>query len=69
MAFEVTGLRCRVESQQPRFSEDEAREVEQAVLNRFSKNKLASNAEILGGVDPVLVLSAIELVIRDLSNA
>lgn len=49
MAFEVTGLQWRAEFQQPTSSEDVAREVEQAVLGRFAKHKLASNGEILGG--------------------
>lgn len=69
MAFEVTGLRWRAEFQQPTSSEDVAREVEQAVLSRFAKHQLASNGEILGGVDPVVVQSAIAMVMRDLSNA
>lgn len=68
MAFEVTGLRWRAEFQQPTSSEDVAREVEQAVLSRFAKHQLASNGEILGGVDPVMVQSAIAMVMRDLSN-
>lgn len=69
MAFEVTGLRWRAEFQQPTSSEDVAREVEQAVLSRFAKNQLASNGEILGGVDPVMVQSAIAMIMRDLSSA
>lgn len=69
MAFEVTGLRWRAEFQQPTSSEDVAREVEQAVLSRFAKYQLASNGEMLGGVDPVMVQSAIAMVMRDLSNA
>ena len=69
MASEVTGLRWRAEFQQPTSSEDVAREVEQAVLNRFAKHKLASNGEILAGVDPVMVQSAIAMVMRDLSSA
>ena len=68
MAFEVTGLRWRAEFQQPTSSEDVAREVEQAVLSRFAKYQLASNGEILSGVDPVRVQSAIAMVMRDLSN-
>jgi hypothetical protein len=65
MAFEVTGLRWRAEFQQPTSREDVAREVEQAVLSRSAKHKLAGNGEILGGIDPVMVQSMIALVMRD----
>lgn len=68
MAFEVTGLRWLAEFQQPTSSEDVAREVEQAVLKRFAKHQLASNGEILAGVDPIMVQSAVAMVMRDLSS-
>lgn len=68
MATEVTGLQWKVEFQQPTSNEDIAREVEQAVLNRFVRNQIASNGEILANVDPVLVQSAIAMVMRDLKS-
>jgi len=67
MAPEVTGLRWRAEFKQPTSNEDAARAIEQAVLNRFAKKRLASNGEILASVDPVAVQSAIATAMRDLS--
>ena len=63
------GLRWRAEFLHPTFTEDVARQVEQAVLNRFAKNQLANNGEIIAGVDPVMVQSAIAMVLRDLLSA
>ena len=54
LASEVTGLFWKAEFNQPTSSEDAARAVEQAVLIRYGKNRLASNGEILAGVDPVI---------------
>ena len=65
MAYEVTGLHWKAEFRQPTSSEDAAREVEQIVLTRYAKHKLASNGEILGGVDPVMVQAAIATAMRD----
>jgi hypothetical protein len=59
MASEVTGLIWVVDSQQPTSSEDAAREVEQAILQQYARHRLASNGEILTGVDPLLVAGAI----------
>lgn len=64
MAFEVTGLRWEIDLKHPTSSEDAAREVEQAILNRFSKNRLASNGEILERVDPTSVAVAIATEMR-----
>ncbi len=65
MASEVTGLRWNAEFRQPTSSEDAAREVEQIVLARYATHKLASNGEILAGVDPLMVQAAIATVMRD----
>lgn len=65
MASEVTGLQWRAEFQQPTSSEEVAREVEQMVLGRYAQHKLASNGEILAGVDPIMVQSAIATVMRN----
>jgi hypothetical protein len=65
MASEVTGLVWEVGSQQPTSSEDVAREVEQAILQRYAQHRLASNGEILAGVDPLLVAAAIAAHMRD----
>ena len=59
MAPEVTGLIWAIDSQQPTSSEDAAREVEQAILHQYARHRLASNGEILTGVDPLLVAGAI----------
>lgn len=64
LAEEVTGLRWQVDLKQPTSSEDVAREVEQAVLHKFSQHRLGSNGEILQGVDPISVGSAIALQLR-----
>ncbi len=66
IATEVTGLYWRVEFQQPTSSEEVAREIEQAVLNRFKKSQLASNGEILGGVDPINIQLAIANIMKDM---
>lgn len=68
LAQEVTGLRWRVDAKQPTASEDAAREIEQAVLAKYEKNKLASNGEILSGVDPLMVAASIANVMRDMSD-
>lgn len=65
MAPEVTGLRWRAEFQQPTSSEDAAREIEQTVLTRYAKHRLASNGEILEGVDPTFVQATIATVMRE----
>lgn len=64
LATEVTGLRWGTYFKQPTSSEDIAREVEQAVLGRFSKHRLPSNGEILRDVDPISVGSSIGLELR-----
>jgi hypothetical protein len=68
LASEVTGLSWKAEFSQPTSSEDAAREVEQFVLSRYAKQKLASNGEILAGVDPMMVQAAIATAMRDLSS-
>ena len=69
MASEVTGLHWRAEFKQPTVSEDAAREVEQIVLARYKNHKLASNGEILAGVDPIMVQAAIANAMRDQSTS
>lgn len=64
LAEEVTGLRWQVDVKQPTSSEDLARDVEQAVLDKFSQHRLSSNGEILRGVDPLSVGSSIALELR-----
>ncbi len=59
IAYEVTGLHWKVDAKQPTASEDVAREIEQAILNQFAMYKLASNGEILSGVDPTAVAAEI----------
>jgi hypothetical protein len=70
MANEVTGLRWEVDLRQPTSTEDVARDVEQAVLKRFFSHRLASNGEILKGIDPMSVAVAVgtELRARRLDN-
>lgn len=65
MAPEVTGLSWRAEFQQPTSSEDAAREIEQTVLTRYAMHRLASNGEILAGVDPTFVQATIATVMRE----
>ncbi|NVK45931.1 MAG: hypothetical protein HWE33_06470 [Rhodobacteraceae bacterium] len=64
LAEEVTGLRWRLDAKQPTASEDTAREIEQAVLAKYEKNMLASNGEILSGVDPLMVAAEIGMLMR-----
>lgn len=68
MAHEVTGLRWHVDAKQPTASEDTAREVEQAVLAKFDERKLASNGEMLSGVDPLMVAAEIGTLMRSRSS-
>lgn len=68
LAEEVTGLRWRVDAKQPTASEDTARELEQAVLAKYDKHKLASNGEILSGVDPLMVAAEIGTLMRSRST-
>jgi hypothetical protein len=67
LAEEVTGLRWRVDAKQPTASEDTAREIEQAVLAKYEKHKLASNGEIVAGVDPLMVAAEIGTLMRSRS--
>ncbi|VXC65253.1 GIY-YIG nuclease family protein [Sphingomonas sp. 8AM] len=67
MAYEATGLRWHIDLQQPTTSEDVARNVEQAVLTRYAGHRLASNGEILRGVDPASVATAVAIVMRSLA--
>ncbi|MBP1885710.1 hypothetical protein [Sinorhizobium mexicanum] len=64
MASEVTGLRWQVFLKQATSSEDAARQIEQAVLARYAKHRLASNGEIIVGVDPLMVASTIADIMR-----
>lgn len=68
MAREVTGLYWKAEFKQPTSSEDAAREVEQAVLARYKTHRLASNGEIIVGVDPMLVAATTAIVMRELTK-
>lgn len=64
LASEVTGLRWNVDLRQPTSSEEAARQVEQAVLEQFSRFRLVSNGEILRAVDPMEVAVAIGTAMR-----
>lgn len=64
LASEVSGLQWSLDAQQPVATEASARAVEQAILGRFSRHKLASNGEVLGNVDPSLVAAAIATELR-----
>lgn len=68
MASEVTGSRWKAEFQQPASSEDTARAVEQAILTRYAKHRLASNGETLAGVDPLMVAAEISTLMRSRST-
>lgn len=68
LAEEVTGFGWRVDAKQPTASEDTAREIEQAVLAKYEKHKLASNGEILSGVDPLMVAAEIGTLMRSRST-
>lgn len=68
MAQEVTGLSWKLGSTQPTVSEDVAREIEQATLSRYASHKLASNGEILSGVDPLSVAAEISMQLRNRSK-
>lgn len=68
LAEEVTGLRWCVDAKQPTASEDTAREIEQAVLAKYEKHKLASNGEIVSGVDPLMVAAEIGTLMRSRSR-
>lgn len=65
LATEVTGLTWTVDLKQPTSSEDAAREVEQAVIGQFRAHALASNGEILQGVEPAAVAAAIAVEMRN----
>jgi T5orf172 domain len=67
LAHEVTGLYWKLEFKQPTSSEDAARDIEQAVLGHFKKHQLASNGEIISGVDPMLVAAKIGTVMREMA--
>nr|WP_272211144.1 GIY-YIG nuclease family protein [Marinicella sp. W31]MDC2877029.1 GIY-YIG nuclease family protein [Marinicella sp. W31] len=58
MAEEVTGLRWKFLHKEAWATEDDARSVEQALLKRFSKNRLVSNGEIIHGLPPAARQSA-----------
>ena len=68
LAWEVTGLRWKAEFMQPTSSEDGARVVEQAVLSRYSKHRLATNGEILADIDPILAQATIATLLREKSG-
>jgi len=59
LASEVTGFRWVPDLVQPTSSEEAARQIEQAILDRFAKHRLDSNGEILAITDPTLVATAI----------
>jgi len=68
MAQEVTGLRWHVDTKQPTASEDEAREIEQAILAKYESHRLINNGEILSGVDPLMVAAEIAKIMRSRSS-
>lgn len=65
MASEVTDLTWELAQKQPTSSEDEARRVEQALLQKFSKNRLASNGEIITGTSFANLASALVDILRE----
>lgn len=65
LATEVTGLRWGVDLRQPTSSEEGARMVEQAVLQKYHAQRLASNGEILKSVDPAAVAASIAVEMRN----
>ena len=68
LAPEITGLRWHLYATQPTETEDKARDVEQPVLSRYARNKLASNGELLSAVDPLLVAGEIAMQMRSKST-
>lgn len=67
IASEVTGLQWYLSLKQPTDTENSARTVEQLVLAKFSRAKLASNGEILRGVDHREIETAIAIELRALA--
>lgn len=64
LAPEVTGLKWSVCLEQPTPSEEAARIVEQTLLSRFKKNRLASNGEIVSGLSSATISSSIADIMR-----
>jgi hypothetical protein len=64
MASEVTCLKWELALQQPTSSEDEARRIEQALLARFARNRLASNGEIVTGLSNLDIQSTMATILR-----
>lgn len=69
LAGEVTGLSWCVVGQQPTATEDTARAVEQALLNKHRQKCLQSNGEVLAGVDPSILIAEAGTILRDLKPA
>jgi hypothetical protein len=67
LASEVTGLKWALGLKQATSSEDAARIVEQGVLSKFHARRLASNGEILSGLDPMTVWAEVAHQLKRLS--
>lgn len=64
LAREVTGLFWTVYLKQPTHSEDAARQIEQALLERHATKRLGSNGEIISGVNGNSIAAAIAEIMR-----
>ncbi|ERP98187.1 hypothetical protein Q669_23615 [Labrenzia sp. C1B10] len=64
MATEVTGLEWHILVDQPTSSEDDARTVEQLLLQKFSAHRLPSNGEIVSGVKETALQAALATALR-----
>jgi hypothetical protein len=67
IATEVTGLKWHLNSSQPTASEDVARAVEQALLQKFHTRKLPSNGEIIRAGLPDEITVAVATLMREMS--
>ncbi len=65
LAKEVTGLEWHLALKQETSCEDDARMVEQALLSRYRDRCLASNGEIISGVDATDISLALASVLRE----
>lgn len=64
VASEVTGLAWSVYLKQPTASEDAARSIEQALLGRYAAKRLASNGEVVSGVNGTSIAAAVADLMR-----
>lgn len=67
IAGEVTGLSWRVYLKQPTASEDAARSIEQALLGRYAAKRLASNGEVISGVNGASIAAAVADLMRKIA--